>query len=258
MSPKNGPGFLASYLDFQAQVGITKHNGGPEATAALLSRCHVDQAQELLYVGSGIGAGPAWIAKRFRTRVVGVDISPKMIEWSWQRAREEGILPKVDFKVADILDLPFESGRFDAVIVESVAAFVADKAHAIRECIRVTKPGGWVGFNETIWLEKAPPPELVEKAAVLGTKILTAAEWKQLWGQSGLQDQSFEVQAIDSRQEIKGRMQWVGVRWALRAFVRLFHLYLTNPVMRKAIKESFDAPLEVLTLMGYALFTGKK
>jgi ubiquinone/menaquinone biosynthesis C-methylase UbiE len=256
MNPNNG--FLVSYLDFQAQVGITKHNGGPEATASLLSRCRVDQAQEVLYVGSGIGAGPAWIAKRFRTRVVGVDISPKMIEWSWQRAREEGILPRVDFKVADILDLPFEAGRFDAVIVESVAAFVEDKARAIRECVRVTKPGGWVGLNETVWLEKPPPPELVEKAAVLGTKILTAAEWAVLWDQSSLQDRSIDVHAINSRQEIKGRMQWVGARWAMRAFGRLFYLYLTNPAMRKSIKESFDAPLEVLTLMGYALFAGRK
>jgi len=256
MNNKNG--FLASYLDFQAQVGITKHNGGPEATDALLSRCHVDRAQEVLYVGSGIGAGPAWIARRFPTRVVGVDISPKMIEWSWQRAREEGILPKVDFKVADILDLPFEPGRFDAVIVESVAAFVEDKARAIGECVRVAKAGGWVGLNETIWLDKAPPPELVEKAAVLGTKILTAAEWKRLWDQSGLRDQSFEVHAIDNRQEIRGRMQWVGARWALRGFGRMFYLFLTNPVMRKSIRESFDAPLEVLTLMGYALMAGRK
>ncbi len=258
MSPKEDSGFLVSYLDFQAQVGITKHNGGPEATAALLSRCRIDQAQEVLYVGSGIGAGPAWIAKRFPARVVGVDISPKMIEWSWQRAREEGILPRVDFKVADILDLPFGDGRFDAVIVESVAAFVEDKARAIRECIRVTKAGGYVGLNETVWLDRPPAPALVEKAKVLGTKILTAAEWADLWDRSGLQDRSIDVRSIHSRQEIRGRMQWVGARWAIRAFARLFYLYFTNPAMRKSIKESFDAPLEVLTLMGYALFTGKK
>ena len=47
-----------------------------------------------------------------------------------------------------MLDLPFEADRFDAVIVESVLAFVDDKPRAIRECIRVTKPGGYVGLNE--------------------------------------------------------------------------------------------------------------
>ena len=256
MNSKNE--FLPSYLDFQAQVGITKHNGGMEATDFLFSRCHLEAANEVLYVGSGIGAGPALIAKRYRKHVVGVDISPKMIEWSWKRAREERVLPNVDFKVADILDLPFESGRFDAVIVESVIAFVEDKRRAIRECIRVAKPGGYVGVNETVWLDMPPPPAQAEKAKVLGTMIPTAAEWKPLWNQSGLLDQSFEVHAINNRQEIRGRMQWVGARWALRGFGRLLHLYLTNPVMRKSIRDSFDAPLEVLKLMGYALSTGRK
>jgi ubiquinone/menaquinone biosynthesis C-methylase UbiE len=256
MNNKNG--FLSSYLDFQAQVGITKHNGGPEATDVLFSRCHIEQAQEVLYVGSGIGVGPARIAKRYGKRVVGVDISPKMIEWSWMRAREEGVLSKVDFKVADILELPFDDDRFDTVLCESVVAFVEDKQRAIRECIRVTKPGGWVGLNETVWLDKPPPKELVEKANALGTKILTAGEWKGLWDQSGLRERSIDIRSIDSRKEIQSRLQWVGARWALRAFGRLFLLYLTKPAIRKSIKDSFDAPLEVLKLMGYALFIGKK
>jgi ubiquinone/menaquinone biosynthesis C-methylase UbiE len=255
---KKETGFLSAYLDFQAAVGITKHNGGLEATNTLLSRCRIESAREVLYVGSGIGAGPALIAKRYGARVTGVDISPKMIEWSWQRAREEGVLDRVDFKVADILDLPFDTGRFDAVVCESVIAFVADKQRAISECIRVCRPDGWVGLNETVWLEKSPPPELEEKAAVLGTKILTAAEWTALWDGSGLRERSVEVHAIDNRKEIRGRMQWVGARWALRGFGRLIYLYLTNPAMRKSIRKSFDAPLEVLTLMGYALFAGRK
>ncbi len=250
--------FLSSYLDFQAQVGITKHIGGVEATTTLLARCHIEEAREVLYVGSGIGAGPALIAKRYGKRVVGVDISPKMIEWSWRRAREEGVESRVDFKVADILDLPFETGRFDAVVCESVAAFVEDKQRAIGECVRACNPGGYVGLNETVWLDREPPKELSEKANSLGTKILTAGEWTGLWDQSGLQERSVDVRPIDSRKEIQGRLQWVGARWALRGFGRLFLLYLTKPSIRKSIKDSFDAPLEVLKLMGYALFVGRK
>ncbi len=258
MTQTNEPEFLSSYLDFQAQVGITKHNGGLEATNTLLSCCHIEEAQEVLYVGSGIGVGPALIAKRYGKRVVGVDISPKMIEWSWRRAREEGVESQVDFHTADVLDLPFDTGRFDAVVCESVIAFVEDKPRAIRECVRVIKPGGYVGLNETVWLDKPPPQALVEKANALGTKILTAGEWNDLWDRSGLRERSVEVHAIDSRQEIKGRLQWVGARWALRGFGRLFLLYLTKPAIRKSIKDSFDAPLEVLKLMGYALLAGRK
>jgi arsenite methyltransferase len=69
----------STYLDVQAQVGITKHIGGFEATDTLLALCHVETARELLYVGCGIGVGPVYIARKFGCRVIGVDISEKML-----------------------------------------------------------------------------------------------------------------------------------------------------------------------------------
>jgi cyclopropane fatty-acyl-phospholipid synthase-like methyltransferase len=79
------------FLDMQALVGVTKHTGGFEATDELLSLCHIDDARQVLNVGCGIGVGPAYIAKKHNCRVVGVDISDKMIEWSRRRAKEEGV-----------------------------------------------------------------------------------------------------------------------------------------------------------------------
>ena len=140
-----------TYLDMQAYVGITKHIGGRAATDELLALCHIAQAREVLVVGCGIGVSCAYIAKKHGCRVVGVDISEKMIEWSHKRAHEERVEDKVEFRVADVLDLPFEADRFDAVLVESVIAFVDDKARAIRECVRVTRPGGYVGLNESFF-----------------------------------------------------------------------------------------------------------
>jgi ubiquinone/menaquinone biosynthesis C-methylase UbiE len=154
----NQPGI--QYLDLQAEVGITKHVGGFAATDELLSLCHIEDAKEVLNVGCGISVGVAYIARKFGCRVVGVDISEKMIEWSRLRAREEKTEDKVEFRVADVLALPFEADRFDAVIVESVLAFVEDKPRAIRECIRVTKPGGYAGLNESFWT-KEPSPEMI-------------------------------------------------------------------------------------------------
>ena len=68
------------YLDMQAYVGITKHNGGRAATDELLSFCHIENAREVLNVGYGIGISSAYIARKHGCRVVGVDISEKMIE----------------------------------------------------------------------------------------------------------------------------------------------------------------------------------
>jgi arsenite methyltransferase len=246
-----------NYLDMQAYVGITKHNGGFEATNALLSLCHIEDAQEVLNVGCGIGVGPAYIARTCGCRVVGVDIAEKMVAWSRLRAREERVEDRVEFHIANVLDLPFEADRFDTVLCESVIAFVEDKCRAIQECVRVTKPGGYVGLNESFWIEE-PSAETVARArALVGTDIPTAATWRALWEESGLQDRVVQLHQIDPRTEIKGRIQWVGWLWVLRAFGRLLRLYLTRPSVRQSIREQFGVGLEVRQ-MGYGLFVGRK
>ncbi len=246
------------YLDMQAYVGITKHIGGREATDELLSLCHIENAREVLNVGCGIGISCAYIAKRHGCRVVGVDISEKMIEWSRQRARQERIEDKVEFRVADILDLPFEDDRFDAVIVESVIAFVDDKARAIRECRRVTRPGGYLALNETFFTE-APPPEIGETVRrEMGVDIPLVQTWQMLWETSGLRDCQIRLHQIDARHEMRDRLQWIGARWALKAFGRLFRLYLTQPAARQSLKAQFGSSAVWFSTMGYGIFAGRK
>ncbi len=98
-----------SFLDMQAHVGIIKHIGGLPATRTLFSLCHVEEAQEILEVGCGIGVGSVRAAMMYDCRVVGVDISERMIEWSRQRAREETVEDRIEFQVAGVLALPFEA-----------------------------------------------------------------------------------------------------------------------------------------------------
>jgi len=258
MATKKNVQLGKKFFDMQAAVGITKHTGGFEATNELLSLCHIEDAQEVLNAGCGIGVGSTYIARKYGCHVVGVDISEKMIEWSRQRAREERVEAKVEFRTADVLDLPFEADRFDIVFCESVLIFVEDKAQAIRECVRVTKPGGYVGLNEGFWI-KQPSPEMVARVKdALGPFIPTIETWQALWEASGLQDRVVRICQVDARTEVKSRIQWIGWRWLLRAWGRALHLYITNPAIRQSIKEMFDVPSEVFQYAGYGLFAGRK
>jgi arsenite methyltransferase len=246
------------YLDMQAYVGITKHIGGREATDELLALCHIEHAHEVLNVGCGIGISSAYIARKHGCRVVGVDISEKMLEWSWKRAHVERVEDKVEFQAADILDLPFKDDRFDAVIVESVIAFVDDKTRAIQQCRRVTRPGGYVAVNESYFTE-APTPEVSAMVCrELGVDIPLVQTWQTLWEASGLQDRMIRLHPIDARREIRGRLQWIGARWALQAFGRLLRLYLTQPAARQSLKAQFGSSAGSLESMGYGIFVGRK
>jgi len=248
----------SKFLDMQAEIGVTKHIGGFEATNELLSLCHIKNAREVLNVGCGIGVGSAYIAKKYACHVVGVDISERMIEFSRLRAREEKVEHKVEFQTADVLELPFEPDRFDVVFAESVMIFVDNKAQAIRECVRVTKPGGYVGLSEGFWTAQ-PPSELIERTKrAVGPYVPTLETWQALWEASGLQERVVQTRQIDARMEIKSRIQWIGWPWLLRAWGRAMRLYITNPVIRQSIKEVFDVPAEVFQCLGYGLFAGKK
>jgi ubiquinone/menaquinone biosynthesis C-methylase UbiE len=248
---------MPTYLDIQAEAGISKHFGGYEATDELYALCHLAEAQEVLEVGCGIGTGPAYIAKRYPCRVMTVDLSAKMLFWAEKRARREGVADRITFRQADVRQLPFEEGRFDATIAESVLAFVADKRAAIKELVRVTRPGGYVGLNESYYTEQ-PPAEILANSFYGSLEIVTEADWRAIWEASGLQERTIQVRPLTARQELRDRIGWVGCRSVLPAWGRVIKLLLTHPGARNSIKEQLSAPPELMALTGYALFVGRK
>lgn len=249
-----------AFLDLQALVGVTKHSGGFAATDELLALCHVDSAQEVLDVGCGIGVASAYIARRYGCRVVGVDMSERMVAWSRQRAWEEKVEHRVELYVADVLALPFPSDQFDVVFCESVLVFVRDKQRAIRECVRVAKPGGHVGINEVCWADQVSPEIAARAEAIVGTnaEVPGPVDWEMLWEQSGLQDRVTKTYRIDPAQELQDRMQWIGWRWLLRAWGRALRLIISRPGVRHSIQEQFNWPPDVARKLGYGLYVGRK
>jgi ubiquinone/menaquinone biosynthesis C-methylase UbiE len=252
------------FFDFAAEVGLTKHIGGMEATDALIDLCHITKDKYVLDVGCGVGVTPAYIAKKVGCRVVGVDIKARMVERSEERAQREGVADLTEFKVADAQDLPFEDNLFDAVITESVAVFPEDKHKAVGEFARVTKPGGYIGLNETAWIKFPPPPEVVAWASQeVGATIepLTPEGWSELLEKAGLKQIVTKTYPIDVKDETKGIVQRYGFGGMLLSTLRGFRLYLKSPDYREFLKgmgQTGLTPENLTEYFGYGLFVGKK
>jgi ubiquinone/menaquinone biosynthesis C-methylase UbiE len=165
------------YFNIQADFGFTKHPGGMKATRDLAEACHINKDSYVLVIGCGVGITPCAIVEEKGCRMVGVDLSTGMVEKSIERAAKKGLEEKLSFRTADAQDLPFEANIFDAVICESVNAFIPDKPKAIHEYLRVVKPGGFVGINEVHWI-KEPAPELHMPAHHGWSNFLTVEGWK--------------------------------------------------------------------------------
>jgi len=253
-----------SFFDFAAEVGLTKHIGGIAATEALIELCHIDTESFVLDVGCGVGATACFIATRVGCRVVGVDILEKMVERAKERASRQKLTHRVEFKVADAQNLPFEDHLFDAVLTESVTAFPEDKQKAVSEYARVTKPGGYVGLNESAWLKAPPPPEVIAWARQeVGASVqpLTPDEWVGLLHMTGLKEISTKTHPVDIQDEAKGILQRYGWGGMLRVMGRMLRLYAANPHYRefvKRVRQGGVTPDHLDEYFGYGLFVGRK
>jgi arsenite methyltransferase len=253
-----------TFFDFAAEVGLTKHIGGVEGTETLLALCRVGSGSYVLDVGCGAGVTPCFIAKKYGCRVAGVDILEGMVARSRERAEREDVADRVEFRQADAQDLPFADGLFDAVITESVTAFPEDKQRAVNEYVRVTKPGGYIGLNESTWLKTPPPPELVAWVSQdIGATVepLTAAEWTGLLENAGLRDIFSKTCTVDVQAEAKGIFRRYGCAGMLGIYARILSLYLRNPAYRAFVKEAQKGglvPRNYREYFGYGLYVGRK
>ena len=253
-----------TFFDFAAEVGLTKHIGGVAATESLIYLCQIDQDSYVLDVGCGVGVTACYLTRKTGCRVMGVDIVPGMVERSNQRAQKEGFAGQVEFRQADVQDLPFEDQTFTVVISESVTAFPPDKAKAVSEYFRVLKPGGYIGLNESTWLKFPPPQEMIDWVSQdlgMSAQPLQTEEWEKLLLDAGFREVFTEIDEIDVQVESKGLLKRYGCGGMLGIFGRMLALYMKNPAYRdfvKSTREGGVVPEGIDQYFGYGLYVGKK
>jgi len=99
---------------------------------------------QVLDLAGGTGDITALISKRVGNngRVVLSDINPDMLEVGRRRLHDRGIAGNVEYALANAEALPFADRQFDAVTIAFGLRNVTDQPAALREMLRVLKPGG--------------------------------------------------------------------------------------------------------------------
>lgn len=249
-----------TYLELHAYAGATKHMGGLSSTKELSELCDIGPETYILDVGCGVGATACYIAKKMGSRVLGVDIRPTMIQRARERAARQHVEERVEFRVADATDLPFEDSSFDVILVESVTTFIEDKATAVQECARVLKPGGKVGLNEEIWHQTPVPPHIVEYVAYtwdVQAKILTLEAWVELLKSSGLIVELVSRRRYGPTTDLSEFARY-GCRDYFILLGRTARLYCTSAPFRKYMRSRRRLPQGIWEYLGYALIVGRK
>jgi SAM-dependent methyltransferase len=171
----------------------------------------------------------ALAAARRGAEVDACDLAPSMVGLG--RAR----CPAASWRVADVQELPYDDGGFDAVLSSFGAHLAPNPRRAAEELVRVARPGGFVAL--AAWVPRGLPgrmDELVEPLAPLPDGVPRPDRWG--------------VEAVARRrlgsllEDLQLRTRTLPLRFDTpeAAFVALLRPHYLDEARREAVRPAFE------------------
>jgi len=160
--------------------------GGVELYRQIARLTEMQEGDEVLDVACGKGIPLEYFVREHGVQGSGVDADPRLVEAAEARLRGDAIVRGLQFQTGRSDALPYRDEIFDVVVGEIGLASHCSPEAAVRELVRVTKPGGRVALVQLVW--KAPVDEARQRVLSLhlGARPLMLVEWKRLLKEAGV------------------------------------------------------------------------
>jgi len=122
----------------------------PDYLALLAERYRFHEVESMLDVGCGMSHWGHLLVPHLSpdAQVYGIDPERVWVDSSIERANEKGFGSRAHYQVGRVEALPYPNDHFDMVTCQTVLIHVDDLTIAIREMLRVLKPGGLFAVAE--------------------------------------------------------------------------------------------------------------
>ena len=168
----------------------------------------ITEGQTVLDLGCGAGFD-VFLAQRkvgASGKVIGVDMTPEMLERAKQNAKKLEI-DNVEFVLGDIESLPIESDSVDVIISNCVINLAPDKDKVFKEAYRVLKPGGALFVSDIVLLSDLNDAQKSDERLLTG--CVAGALLKEVYLQK-VKDAGFSVEIKKENKEIS-KQQYQGI-----------------------------------------------
>jgi arsenite methyltransferase len=161
-----------------------------------LAFSEVQQGQVVLDLGSGLGMDVILAAQRVgqEGKVIGLDMTPEMIDRAKGNAERAGVGEITDFRLGEMEDMPVADESVDWIISNCVVNLSPDKERVFQEAYRVLKPGGQMLVSDLVstGLPEELKRDLSSWSQCLGGTV-EEAQYLQLVKDSGFE----QVEVVD-------------------------------------------------------------
>lgn len=169
-------------MNYNQLIGIVNETnrppGGKNTVFEIINRLHLSEQNKVLEIGTSTGFTAIEISRFVKCKIVSIDINEYSLAEARKRAKTEG-LTNIEFLKADVKSLPFKPETFDVIIIGNVFSLIEEKEKALKECIRVSKKGGFIIAIPMYYL-KTPSTKIIREVSnAIGIKI--SPKYKKDW-----------------------------------------------------------------------------
>jgi ubiquinone/menaquinone biosynthesis C-methylase UbiE len=103
---------------------------------------------DVLDLGTGTAQIPIELCRRWSGEVTGVDLAASMLDLARANVELANLSRRIRLERVDGKSLPYSDGRFGNVMSNSIVHHIPEPSAALREAVRVVRPGGLIFFRD--------------------------------------------------------------------------------------------------------------
>jgi SAM-dependent methyltransferase len=145
------------------------------------------EGTEVLDVGCGRGVSLEYFVQEYGVHGSGIEEDGALVDLAQDRVRELGLGGRLQLQASPVGNLPYRDEIFDVTVGELGMTARTDPESAVKELVRVTRPGGSVVLVQLVWKAPVDPKRRRVLEDHLGVRPLMLVEWKRLLREAGVE-----------------------------------------------------------------------